>query len=304
VEPIEDGAIVKYYAGQKSEYKVCLTPEAYGYLKKYLATRKNTRPDDPLFTSKKGIIERRLAQSTLKEFMKDMRYKSNPNQIRDGKRKDKAPNNAFRKRLEDIFANIEMHHKYASYLLDHNKDKQDKHYLPTFSNEILYSKFKSAIPLIMIDKSKQIISEKNNEIETIKEEYAGAFKEKIESQDVVIENLAKSLATTKYILYEKEFIDCFDHDTHIPDLDKLRSKMTPEVIADWNWCVPLVNLPEYVIKDLNDSETRIGHIKEFREWKTLLKDSKKRGDSKETITNLEKMVSDIASEYELEDKDY
>ena len=191
ITPIEDGAIVDYYANQKDEYKVCLTPEAYDYLKKYLATRKNTRPEDPLFTSKKGIIERRLKKATLAELMKEIRNKVNPNQIKNGKRKEKSANNAFRKRLEDIFANIEMHHKYASYLLDHNKDKQDKHYLNDLSNERLWSKFKKAIPLITLDKSKQIIVEKNDEIEKLRESYEGEFKEKIEYLESKLDKMEK-----------------------------------------------------------------------------------------------------------------
>ena len=304
VEPFEDGAIVRYYAGQKEEYRVCLTPEAYSYLKKYLENRTNKNPESPLFVNKKGIIERRLAKSTISELMKDLRYKVNPNQIRDGKRKDKAPNNAFRKRLEIIFADSDVQFRYASYLLDHNKSRQDPHYFRDIKNTQLWFQFKKAIPLITLDKSKQIIAKKDDEIEKLREEYEGAFKEKLESQDELILNLAKSLASTKYLMYEKMYIDCYDHETHFPNLDELRKKMTPEVIEDWNSIVPLVNKPEWVIKDLNNSESRMKHIKELREWKALLKTYKKQGKSKETIVNMEKMILDIVLEYDLENKDY
>ena len=302
VEPFEDGAIITYYAGQKEEYRVCLTPEAYGYLKKYLETRTNKNPESPLFANKKGIIERRLAKSTVSELMKDLRYKVNPNQIRDGKRKDKAPNNAFRKRLEIIFADSDVQFRYASYLLDHNKSRQDPHYFRDIKNTKLWFQFKKAIPLITLDKSKQIIAKKDDEIEKLREEYEGAFKEKLESQDEVILNLVKSLASTKYLMYEKMFIDCYDHKTHIPNLDELRKKMTPEVIEDWNWVVPLVNKSEYVIKDLNDSENRMKHIKELREWKAMLDDYKKEGKSKEEMVKMKKMILDIAEEYDLNPK--
>jgi len=220
VTPIEDGAIVKYYAGQKAEYKVCLTPEAYEYLKKYLATRKNTRPHDPLFTSKKGIIERRLAKSTLSELMKELRYKVNPNQIRDGKRKNKAPNNAFRKRLENIFADVEMHHKYTSYLLDHNKDKQDPHYFRDISNERLYVKFKKAVPLIMLDKSRQIIVSKDDEIEKLRQSYEGEFKEKIEFLESRLNNMETERAR-KVI----EFYDDLAEKKGVKDIEEIKTKL-------------------------------------------------------------------------------
>ena len=289
VEEIEDGAIVKYYATQKAEYKVCLTPEAYGYLKKYLATRKNKRVEDPLFTSKKGLIERRLAQSTLKEFMKEMRYKSNPNQVRDGKRKNKAPNNAFRKRLEDIFANIEMHHKYTSYLLDHNKDKQDKHYLPKIPNKILWSKFKTAVPLITIDKSQIVIAEKNNEIETMKEEYDGALKEKLEKQDELLQKMRYETATAKYMSYETRYAECFGGKK--PDLEKLSKKMSNEEIEDWNNIISLVQREDdWTIKSGSSSEKMLRDSKDKKEIQALIKKLEKSGDSDQTIELLKEML--------------
>jgi len=192
VVPFEDGAIVTYYAGQKEEYKVCLTPEAYNYLKKYLKTRVKTKPDDPLFTSKKGIIERRLARLTVFELMKQLRDRVNPNMEKDGKRKHKAPNNAFRKRLENIFADADVQFRYASYLLDHNKSKQDPHYFRDISDERLWAQFKKAIPLITLDKSEQIIVQKDDEILKLRESYEGEFKEKLE----FLEESVNKLQTT------------------------------------------------------------------------------------------------------------
>lgn len=289
VTPIEDGAIVKYYAGQKAEYKVCLTPEAFDALKIYLDSRPNLKPDSPLFASKKGMIERRLSKFTLREFMKNMRYKLNPNQVRDGKRKDKAPNNAFRKRLEDIFATIEMHHKYASYLLDHNKDKQDKHYLPTISNEKLYSKFKVAIPLISVDKSQVIIAEKDDEIKTIKEEYEGAFKEKLEKQDEIIQQLFLETASAKYMAYENIYRECFGGKD--PDLKKLAKLMSNEEIEDWNRIIPFVQRKkDWTIKTGSKSDKMLRDSKQKKEIQALIKSLKESG--KDT-SMLEIMLKDF-----------
>jgi len=298
VESFEDGAIVRYYAGQKEEYKVCLTPEAYGYLKKYLDTRTNTKAEAPLFANKKGMIERRLAKSTVTELMKDLRYKINPNQIRDGKRKDKAPNNAFRKRLEIIFADTDVNFRYASYLLDHNKSKQDPHYFRDITNEKLWAQFKKAIPLITLDKSSLIIATKEDEIEKLRESYEGEFKEKLEAHDEQMLMMMKQLASTKYFMYEKMYIKEYPI-----NLEDLRKQMTTEEIEDWNWAVPLVNKPEYRI-EINDSETMLKHIQEYKEWKALLEDLKKQGASKKQITSIEKMVNDIVKEYDLDKKRY
>jgi len=55
IKPIEGGALVTIYRDSIEEYRTCLTPEAYGYLKKYLAQRIHTGDASPLFTSKSNL---------------------------------------------------------------------------------------------------------------------------------------------------------------------------------------------------------------------------------------------------------
>ncbi len=292
VEPFEDGAIVKYYAGQKEEYKVCLTPEAYDYLKKYLETRTNKNPEAPLFANKKGIIERRLAKSTITELMKDLRYKTNPNQIRDGKRKDKAPNNAFRKRLEIIYADTDVNFRYASYLLDHNKSKQDPHYFRDIKNSQLWAQFKKAIPLITLDKSRQIIASKDDEIVKLREEYEGAFKEKLESQDELILKLMLQMASSKYFAYETRYAECFGGKN--PDLKKLAKKMSNEEIEDWNSIIGIVQREkDWTISKGTKSQEMLRDSLEKKEIQTLIKKIQKKGDSEETIQQLKEMLDEL-----------
>jgi len=302
VTPIADGAILVMYAGQLAEYRVPMTPEAYGHLKNYLETRENKKPNSSLFATI-GLTERPMKTDSVREFMKRFRDKIEKNE-KDGKRKDKAPNNAFRKRLQICYSNAKVEPRYADYFLNHNLGKQDLYYFRKMTNEDIWEAFKPAIPCITLDKSLKIEAQKNEEIKIIKESHDVELREKLESQDELIQNLALSLASTKYLMYEKNYIDCYNHETHIPNLDELRKRMTPEEIQDWNSVVPLVNKPEYVIKYLNTSETRLKHIQEYKEWKALLENYKKQGLSKDKITNLEKMISDIVKEYDLDKNMY
>jgi len=291
VKYIEDGAIVHYYADQKAEYKVCLTPEATSALKKYLGTRKNVRPQDPLFANKKGSIERRLKKSFFIEFMKTVRERTFPNMVKDGSRKEKAANNAFRKRLEEIFSSIEMHHKYHSYLLDHNKDKQDNHYrsFDVVKDETLWSKFKPAIPHISIDKSQIIIAEKDNEIETMKEEYDGALKEKLEKQDELMQDMMLRMANATYFAYETRYAECFGGEN--PDLEKLSKKMSNEEIKDWNSIISLVQRDrDWTIKSGSNSDKMLRESKQKKEIQNLIMNLKKDGRNTKT---LESMLKDF-----------
>lgn len=215
IEPFEEGAIVTYYAGQKQEYKVCLTPEAYSYLKKYLQTRVNQRPDAPLFVNKKGVMERRLKKSTVIELMKNLRYKSNPNYEKDGKRKHKAPNNAFRKRLENIFADADVQFRYASYLLDHNKSKQDPHYFRDISNERLWAQFKKAIPLITLDKSEKLKFENGIKDKKIVE-YETKLNDELESVKAEQFRQNNILKETRF-----QYLNCWVNDPTSLELDEI-----------------------------------------------------------------------------------
>jgi len=219
VESFEDGAIVTYYAGQKEEYKVCLTPEAYKCLSRYLETRMIKKPKSPLFATKKGIVERRLAQTTVLEFMKRIRQKVSPNEERDGKRKHKAPNNAYRKRLENIFADADVQIRYVNYLLDHNKAKQDPHYFRDIKNEKLWAQFKKAIQMITIDKSEQLKFENSLKDKKIVE-YETKLKDELES-------IKAEQARQNQILKENRFayLSCWVND---PDT------LYPEEIQEYN----------------------------------------------------------------------
>jgi len=260
-------------------------------LKKYLETRTNKNPEAPLFANKKGIIERRLAKSTITELMKDLRYKTNPNQIRDGKRKDKAPNNAFRKRLEIIYADTDVNFRYASYLLDHNKSKQDPHYFRDIKNSQLWAQFKKAIPLITLDKSRQIIASKDDEIVKLREEYEGAFKEKLESQDELILKLMLQMASSKYFAYETRYAECFGGKN--PDLKKLAKKMSNEEIEDWNSIIGIVQREkDWTISKGTKSQEMLRDSLEKKEIQALIKDMKKSGKT-ENIEMLKEMLDEL-----------
>jgi|APSaa5957512535_1039671.scaffolds.fasta_scaffold07025_7 integrase len=271
VEQFKNGAIVTYYAGQKQEYKVCLTPEAYDYLKKYLETRLKTRKDDPLFATKAGIRERRLAKSTVSELMKGLRNKIYPNDEKNGKRKHKAPNNAYRKRLENIFADSDVQFRYASYLLDHNKSKQDPHYFRDITNERLWNQFKKAIPLITLDKSEQIIVQKDDEIQKLKESYEGEFKEKLEF-------LEDQLASEIFVRY----------DSQSDSKEELLQDLDEEEIKKYNWAVERIGHPEWKL-ELTKSKKMLKDVTHKKFMKKIIESMKKKNFPKEEIKLWEKM---------------
>lgn len=283
VEPFEDGAIVTYYAGQKQEYKVCLTPEAYRYLKKYLKTRLKTRKDDPLFATKKGIMERRLAKSTVSELMKELRNKVYPNDEKDGKRKHKAPNNAYRKRLENIFADVDVQFRYASYLLDHNKSKQDPHYFRDITNERLWNQFKKAIPLITLDKSEQIIVQKDDEILKLRESYEGEFKEKIESLEEQMLQYKKETAEKTISWYHSFYGDNLKE--KFRDLDMIE-------VEEYNSAMNLLGKSKKV--ELSSSEKMLIRVKEQKAIRNLMQFLKTIG-NKEYDKLLQEQLDDLES---------
>ncbi len=295
VTPIEDGAILTMYAGQLVEYKVPMTPETWKAVKNYLDSRTNTNPNFPLFVSKVG--ERPMKRDSIREFMKTFRDKIEVNE-KDGKRKDKAPNNAFRKRLQICYSNGKVESRYANYFLNHNLDPQDGHYFRKMSNEDIWQAFKTAIPCITLDKSLKIEAQKNDEIQVIRDSHKEQLEEVVVNQGEIIQNMQFEMATAKIMMYQNLYSDCFPNG--FPDFDKLRKRLSPDLIEDWNRNIPLVQRKhDWTIKDVTKSDTRLGYIKQVREVRELIKKNKEQGKDVEV---LERILNEYIQEGELDPK--
>jgi len=225
VVPIEDGAILRMYAGQIAEYRVPITPESYHAIKNYLDSRISTEPHAPLIATN-GLTERPMKAESVKEFMKRFRNKIE-NLEKDGKRKDKAPNNAFRKRLQICYSMGKIDYRFADYFLNHNLGKQDPHYFRRMTDEQIWEAFRPAIPCITLDKSLKIEAQKNEEIKTIKESYDGELKEKLESLEGQLVEMKKERAG-KVI----EFYDDLAERKGVDEIEEIKTKLDDKQIKE------------------------------------------------------------------------
>jgi len=273
--PIEDGAILVMYAGQVAEYKVPMTPEAYGHIKNYLDSRKNVNPDSALFATN-GLTERPMKADSVKEFMKRFRNKVE-NLEKNGKRKDKATNNAFRKRLQICYSMAKIDYRFADYFLNHNLGQQDPNYFRRMTDEQIWEAFKPTIPYITLDKSKKIELQKNEEIKTIKESYQGEFKEKLESLEEQIVSLTRERA-------ESNFYDFHARHEERSRIGLMRTLFVGE-IEEYNQACELLGTgyKELRIPPLNDSEKMM--MEKWGEFdeRDSIKSAEKRGVSKKDI---------------------
>ena len=151
VKPIEEGAIVTIYRDSTEEYRTCLTPEAYTYLKKYLSQRLDKDDESVLFTRKDNLTP--LNETSAKDVIRHVRKQAKLS-IDNGRKstKGKSQNHAFRKRFEICLASSDLQSKFIEYLMGHFT-AQDRYYFRGVSDESLYSQFKRGIPALTIDKS-------------------------------------------------------------------------------------------------------------------------------------------------------
>ncbi len=277
--PIEDGAILVMYAGLLAEYRVPMTPEAYGHIKNYLETRKNKKPDASLMATI-GLTERPMKADSVKEFMKRFRNKIE-NLEKDGKRKDKAPNNAFRKRLQICYANAKVEPRYADYFLNHNLGQQDKHYFRKMTNEQIWEAFKPAIPFITLDKSKKIELQKNEEIKIVKESFQGELKEKVESLEEQLISVNQKLALKTWIFFNH-------HYRKMPRKEQLYH-LDDFIIKEYNDACVELGLEKTCFPTFNKSERMMRESLREKDLRACIKRKIKRGDSKKRIEDAKKL---------------
>lgn len=173
--------IITIYRDDIREHRVCLTPEDTTALKEYLSTRLNTKPKDALFTVKNN--SRRLTNETIKEMIKNIRYRLGNKDNRNSP-KGKSANHAFRKRIEITLANAGVHVKYLHYLTDHNMGSQDRHYFRGMTDEDIWKEFKKAVPHRTIDQTEKISRKLESEKEELSKHYEVIYKKKIEDLEL------------------------------------------------------------------------------------------------------------------------
>ncbi|MCV0431830.1 site-specific integrase [Nitrosopumilus sp.] len=290
VKEIEEGAVVTIYRDTTEEYRTCLTPEAYTCLKKYLEQRIEREPDSVLFTRKNNLTP--LTSTSAQDIVRNVRRQAKLS-IDNGRksRKGKSQNHAFRKRFEITLASCDLQQRFIDYMQGHFSGNS-KAYFNGVSDEQLYTQFKRAIPSLTLDKSEKIEAEKEKEIRTIKEEYDGALKEKLEQQDELMQRMMLELASAKYFAYETRYAECFGGKN--PDFKKLAKVMSNEEIEDWNRIIPIVQGEKnWTIPLGTKSEVLLRDSKEKREIKDIIKILKRRGDTSGNIQQLEKMLDEF-----------
>jgi len=289
VAEIGDGAVVTIYRDTTQEYRTCLTPEAYASLKRYLEQRIERNLDSVLFTRKNFLTP--LTHTSSQDIVRNVRRQAKLS-IDNGRKtkKGKSQNHAFRKRFEITLASCDLQQRFIDYMQGHFSGNS-KAYFNGVSDEQLYAQFKRAISTLTLDKSEKIEAEKNEEIRIINETNKEELKEKLEAQDEVMQKMMMSLASTKYLMYEKMYSECFGG--KMPDLKKLSKLMSNEEILDWNSTISLVQREQdWTITTGTKSKQMLRDSKLKKEIKEMIKESKQKGDS-ETIKQLKKMLEEI-----------
>jgi len=290
VKENEDGAVVTIYRDTTEEYRTCLTPEAYTSLKRYLEQRIERNPDSVLFTRKNNITP--LTSTSAQDIVRNVRKQAKLS-IDNGRksRRGKSQNHAFRKRFEITLASCDLQQRFIDYMQGHFSGNS-KAYFNGVSDEQLYAQFKRAIPTLTLDKSKKIEEIKNKEIREIQATQAIELKEKLETQDELLQNMMLEMASSKYFAYETRYVECFGDKN--PNLEKLAKLMSNEEIQDWNRIIPLVQREkDWTIPIGTKSDEMLRDSKQKKEIKELIKKIQKKGDSEETIKQLKEMLDEL-----------
>jgi len=290
VKENEDGAVVTIYRDTTEEYRTCLTPEAYTSLKRYLEQRIERNPDSVLFTRKNNFTP--LTSTSAQDIVRNVRKQAKLS-IDNGRksRRGKSQNHAFRKRFEITLASCDLQQRFIDYMQGHFSGNS-KAYFNGVSDEQLYAQFKRAIPTLTLDKSKKIEEIKNKEIREIQATQAIELKEKLETQDELLQNMMLEMASSKYFAYETRYVECFGDKN--PNLEKLAKLMSNEEIQDWNRIIPLVQREkDWTIPIGTKSDEMLRDSKQKKEIKELIKKIQKKGDSEETIKQLKEMLDEL-----------
>lgn len=288
VNYVQDGAVITIYKDSTSEYRVCMTPEATTALKKYLKTRFNTEEYDPLFTVRDN--SRKLTDGSIKDIMKRLRNRIGLNQGQGRKTtKSYSANHAFRKRVEIILSKVHLEPSFKTYLTNHDMTVSVYHYFKSIDDESLYNEFKKAIPELTISEESRLKEKHELEKQQLTQEIPDELKEKLESQDELMAKMMVQLASTKYMMYEKTYSECFGGKN--PDLEKLAKRMSNEEIMDWNSIIKIVQREkDWTIKTDSNSDKMLRDSKERKEIQTLIKELKEEGRDTKT---LEEMLKDF-----------
>lgn len=285
--PMEDGALVLIQEGTLEEYRAGLTPEAYSVLKRYLSRRTSKNPDDSLFTDKDNITPIALvgAREVLRHIVRTAKIS-----IGNGRTspKGKSMNHAFRKRALICMANANLQEKYIESLMGHFKN-QDKFYFRGTSNIALWTQFKKAIPFLTLDNMQKNEITKSDEIRTLTEDFKAEFKEKQELMEQQMVEMQFSLASTKFMMYDKMYLKSYP-----PNPVELKNLMSVDEINDWNWACNVLKKSEWVI-DLNASEKLMKNIKELKETKKMASQLDKKTDGA-TVVLLESIINELKEE--------
>lgn len=229
IRPINDGAIVTIYRDTTEEYRTCLTPEAYYYLKKYLDQRINTNANSPLFTTKNNVDPLSLdaAGDVTRHIRKQAKLA-----VDFGRKtaKGKSQNHAFRKRFSLCLANADIQSKFIEYMMGHY-EKQDRYYFKP-SDEDLWFQYKKAIKILTLDKSEAMKHElEQNRI--IIDDYEKRLEEKITEIENRYEDVVGALEVEVWVAKMKKFfLDQLEGRGHIHTNKKYISQMRNFVDAD------------------------------------------------------------------------
>lgn len=290
IKEIEDGAIVTIYRDTIEEYRTCLTPEAYASLKRFLEQRIEREPDSALFTRKNNLTP--LTSTSAQDIVRNVRRQAKLS-IDNGRksRRGKSQNHAFRKRFEITLASCDLQQRFIDYMQGHFSGNS-KAYFNGVSDEQLYAQFKRTIPALTLDKSAKMEAEKNEEIRIINETNKSEFKEKLEVQDEIMQNMILEMASAKYMVYEMKYAECFRGSN--PNLKKLSELMSNEEIKDWNRIIPIVQRQkDWIIPMGSKSQEMLRDAKEKREIKDLIKKFEEQGNVPDIIEQLEKMLDEF-----------
>ena len=255
-------------------------------MKKYLAQRIDRSSESVLFTKKNNLSP--LTPESAQDIVRNVRKQAKLS-VDNGRKttKGKSQNHAFRKRFKQILSINDVQESFTEYMMGHFTGNSMA-YFSSIPDEKIYNQFKRAIPELTLDKSQQMETKHKEEIEIIKEEYDGAIKEKLEKQDELMQKMALSLATTKYMMYEKMYAECFGGEN--PNLEKLSKLMSNEEIADWNSIISIVQREkDWTISKGTESEVMLRDSKQKNEIKEIIELAKKSGDT-ESIEMFKKML--------------
>jgi len=216
---VQDGAVITIYKDSTNEYRVCLTPEATTALKTYLATRRNTKAHDPLFTVRNN--SRKLTDGSIKDIMKRLRNKIGLNVGQGRKTKNAySANHAFRKRVEIIFSKASFEPSFKTYLTNHDMTVSVYHYFKSIDDESLYNEFKKAIPELTVDETERLKQKHELEKQALTQKIPEQFKEKLESIEGQLVEMKKERAGKVL-----EFYNDLAERKDVDDIEEIKTKL-------------------------------------------------------------------------------